>query len=178
MTTMKNNDILIAFSNDKIITSITKLLKSEGLQISYACNTGFELITQLQYFSSGIIICGSKFRDISITNLVYDIPEYFSVIVIGTYSQLESIENERLFKLSVPLNREDLICSINMLNLETNLQCNIKKRNDEDNILINNAKKLLIDRYNMSEEQAYRYIQKKSMNTGKRMENIAKDILY
>ena len=39
------------------------------------------------------------------------------------------------------------------------------------------AKELLINRHNMTEEQAHRYIQKKSMDTGKRNVEVAKIIL-
>jgi response regulator NasT len=50
-------------------------------------------------------------------------------------------------------------------------------RNREDEHIVADAKRLLINRYSMTEEQAHRYIQKKSMDTGRKLVDIAKIVL-
>ena len=45
----------------------------------------------------------------------------------------------------------------------------IKQKNNQDFELIKKAKDLLMERNNMTEEQAHRYLQKTSMNSGNSM---------
>ena len=52
-----------------------------------------------------------------------------------------------------------------------------KTRNDEEVQLIKEAKGLLMDRNNMSEEEAHRYLQKCSMDSGTNMVETAQMVL-
>ena len=45
----------------------------------------------------------------------------------------------------------------------------VKQKNNQDFELIKKAKDLLMERNNMTEEQAHRYLQKTSMNSGNSM---------
>ncbi len=51
------------------------------------------------------------------------------------------------------------------------------RRNEEERALVEAAKQLLMERNGMTEEQAHRYIQKQSMDTGARMTQTARLIL-
>ena len=53
----------------------------------------------------------------------------------------------------------------------------VPKRSTEDKLLITRAKELLMSRNCMSEEQAHRFIQKRSMDTGAKMVQTAMKIL-
>jgi response regulator NasT len=81
-----------------------------------------------------------------------------------------------VFKLDVPLMKNDLICSLEMFAGVDTADFGVRKKSAEDERLINRAKKVLIDRYDMTEEQAHRYIQKKSMDTGKKITDISRII--
>ena len=74
------------------------------------------------------------------------------------------------------LSQNDIIAYINISGYRNTLDKS-KTRSDVENRFIQNAKITLIDRYGMSEGQAHRYMQKKSMETGKRLIDIAKIIL-
>ena len=52
-----------------------------------------------------------------------------------------------------------------------------KKRSDEEQKLIDQAKKLLMERNGMSEPEAFRYLQKNSMDFGRTMVESAQMIL-
>ena len=52
-----------------------------------------------------------------------------------------------------------------------------KKRNLKEQAYIDEAKKLLMERNNMSEEEAHRYIQKHSMDSGTNMVETAQMVL-
>lgn len=176
---MIDRNIIVAFGSSKTTETICKMLRFGGIQPSAICKSSSEIKKQMLYYNSGIIICGYKFTDTSIAQLIDDIPSGFSVILVGSKPQIELYQDEKIFKLAVPLTKEDLICSVSMLvNIEENIHLDKSKtRSDVENRFIQNAKITLIDRYGMSEGQAHRYMQKKSMETGKRLIDIAKIIL-
>jgi len=174
---MKNINAFIAFSNDKVKNNIKKMLNTMGISVNFICSNGFELKKQLEYYNNGIIICGYKLNDTNITEIITEIPENFNIVLIGTMTQLEMCENERVFKLAVPLSKQDFIYSIIMLANTNSEKITHNIRNEDENKIIQSAKEILINRYNMTEEQAHRYMQKKSMNSGKKIVEIAKFII-
>lgn len=52
-----------------------------------------------------------------------------------------------------------------------------KKRTEQEQNYINNAKRVLMERNNMTEQEAFRYIQKCSMDSGTNMVETAQMIL-
>ncbi|MDO4301068.1 MAG: ANTAR domain-containing protein [Clostridia bacterium] len=172
-----NNNIFIAFDNPKTAVSIARILISNGNNVVSIAKSTSELIHSLDYYPSGIIITGCTFDGIRMEEVIRDISEDFNIIVLGKRVQLDSFNDERAFKLSLPLQKNDLICSVEMLmTMDTPYKPAVhKNQNNERTIL--RAKHLLIDMYSMSEEQAHRYMQKKSMDTGRKLIDIAKIIL-
>lgn len=176
---MRNNNVIVAFRNEKIADTVIRMLSLDGIGTAAECSSGAEVRKQMSYYGSGILICGYNLRDTSIISLIDDVPESFSVVLIGNYSQINLCDSERVFKLAVPLSKADLIYSVTMLmNMESKYRtASAPIREDSERALIDDAKHLLIDKYNMTEEQAHRYMQKKSMNTGTKLVEIAKIIL-
>ena len=174
---MRNINVFVAFSQRKTALSIAKTVQANGMHVVCAVTGLSELKKHIHAYSSGIIICGYRFKDDYIVDFIEDVPETMNIVLIGNRAQLEACTNERVFKLAVPLQKVDLVCSLNMLASMEEYSATAKQRDPKEERLINRAKGLLIERYSMTEEQAHRYIQKKSMDTGKRLVDIAKIIL-
>ncbi len=172
---MLGNDVFIAFSNKKTSLSIAKTAISSGFNAVCAVLTAGGLKQHLGFYGSGIVICGCQFSDENINELLDEIPEGFNIILIGTPAQLAYCDSERAVKLAVPINTGELICYMDMLRSE--LPESSRKRSDGDRMLIDKAKKFLIMHYNMTEPQAHRFLEKKSMETGRTMAETAKKIL-
>lgn len=173
---MRDN-IFIALSSKKTAISIAKILVSEGIKVKSAFKNILEMNTTLSYYRGGIIIAGCIFDGVHIDNLMEHIPEGYTVILIGNKEQLDNCDNENVFKLAVPLHRIDLICAIDMLNTIDSGYHPVSNKSSEEEKLVIKAKHTLIDVYSMTEEQAHRYIQKKSMDTGRKQIDIARIIL-
>ncbi len=62
------------------------------------------------------------------------------------------------------------------MTMDTKYKPTVHKNINEEKI-IKRAKSFLIDVYSMTESQAYRYMQKKSMDTGRKLVDIARIIL-
>lgn len=174
-----NSNIFVAFGSEKAAGKVAAMLKSGGIYPSFITHTGSDLLGKLSQYDDGIIVCGTKLKDTVLFDLIDFIPEYFHIVAIGTVSFLDDLPNNRVFKLSIPLNRVDLICSVSMLiNLDNHgALIHNRFRSENEEIIIQQAKALLIHKYHMTEEQAHRYMQTKSMNSGEKMVNIARLIL-
>jgi response regulator NasT len=82
----------------------------------------------------------------------------------------------------MPIKMQDLINTIQMMSYNYNKRKKKEKekpktRSEEEKATIYKAKVLLMERNNMSEEEAHRYIQKNSMDSGTNMVEMAEMIL-
>ena len=176
---MADYNILVAFESEKVSGTVAKILTSEAMKPVYICSSASELKKRVHYYQRGIIVCGYKLKDSSVIQFAEDIPKDFGIIIIANKTQIELCGNDRVFKLAVPLKKQDLICSVSMLaNMyERPAFKSVAIRSEEEKKLIYKAKELLIDRYGMTEQQAHKYMQKKSMDTGNKILEVAKIIL-
>jgi response regulator NasT len=175
---MRDNNVFVAFSNKKVAVQIAKIVIANGMNVVCLASNLAELKKYVHAYGSGIIVCGYRFNDDYIVDFIEDVPSEINIIMVGNRLQLEECTNDRVFKLAVPLQRVDLVCSLNMLaSMDDCIMASKTNRNHEEDKIIREAKRVLIGRYSMTEEQAHRYIQKKSMDTGKRSVEIAKIVL-
>lgn len=164
---MKSRDIFIVFQNINTAQNVSKIIISAGMNVSGTLNSWYNLQKQLSYYSSGIIICG-YLNDENTPAFLNELSAHFQIILIGNPQQLNFIDNPEIYKLATPLHTNQLISYLEML---------LGNPFTRDEQLIARAKNILITKYNLTEKQAYTYIQKKSMSTGKKMVDIAKIIL-
>ena len=95
------------------------------------------------------------------------------LLITGANKVIDGISENVIF-LPTPLKVHALVSSVDML-AESILRSRkrkkkfVKQKNNQDFELIKKAKDLLMERNNMTEEQAHRYLQKTSMNSGNSM---------
>ena len=102
-----------------------------------------------------------------------------AMLVVAAQSMLDLCENEDIFRLASPVRRGDLIASVGMLlRMGHRLEKYVRpRRSREEESAIREAKALLMDRNGMSEEQAHRFLQKRSMDAGVRLGQAARLVL-
>ncbi len=171
--------IVIAFGNDNNRNRIAELLEMSGFNPKRLCKTGKDAIRAIRAIGGGIVICGYKLVDMTADDLAYDIDDIALTLVIAQPTLLELCENESLCKLPTPVKRTDLISSVNMLiSMEENkIAVSKPKRSDEERELIQQAKQILMDKCAMTEPEAHRFIQKKSMDSGFKLISTARLII-
>ena len=169
---MTKNNILIAFSSDKICKNIVTILNKNGIPYDNICNTGSCLRKYCSYYNNGIVLCGASFSDETSYNIIEDFYEDFVFLLMGNIDKINIYSDKKAYKLSTPVKEEDIINAINLAYYKNNE--NIKNKNIK---LIKNAKDLLIKHNGFSENMAHKYIQQKSMQTGKKNIEIAKIII-
>lgn len=101
-------------------------------------------------------------------------PKSFELLLVASKSKWMDCQEQGIVCAAMPIKVNDLISTIEMI-----LQSQIRKRrrqrtqprrrSPQEQKIIDDAKALLIDKNNMSEEEAFRYIQKNSMDSGNTM---------
>jgi two-component system, response regulator PdtaR len=176
------SSILVANPNLESAKKIAAVLRSGGLNVSSVCSTGSQVIDFTnRHYQGGVVVCSEKLTDMPAMNLPRIAGTGYDFLFI-LKSLPDNSNTLPCISLLVPLNRMALISSVNMLlSLSDYSSLSVKKQiangNFDEKQVIETAKNLLMERNNFSESQAHRFIQKKSMDTGKKMIETAMIIL-
>lgn len=163
--------IIVVFPKAEDAKNIRNILVRSGYRVAAVCTSGAQVLQVADRIGEGIVVCGYKFTDMLYSQLMEDIPDSFEMLLIASRSVLELCDDRKIVCLALPLKIHDLANTLEMMT--GNLMRRKKKkkqqpkvRSEEENQLIANAKRLLMERNNMTEEEAHRYMQKCSMDSG------------
>ena len=170
--------VIVVFDSDRSTGRICDMLQSAGVAECVPCRSGGEARRNASKYHIDVVICGFRLPDGSGEELFEDLPESASMLMIAPQSQLDLV-NEEIFRLPAPISRGDLLASVRMvLQMSRRLARLIRpRRSDEDQDLIAQAKNLLMERNGLTEEQAHRFLQKKSMDSGVNLIQTARLVL-
>ena len=115
------------------------------------------------------------------TQLLECMPRYFEMLLIGS-PNVVSAAGGGIIAVTMPVKVYDLVNTVEMVLHQVERRYKKdkkgpKKRSEQEENYIRNAKYLLMDRNHLTEEAAYRYIQKCSMDNGTNMVETAQMIL-
>ena len=114
---------------------------------------------------------------------VYEyMPAGFQMLLIASADGVRDRGVENLVSLSMPLKIHELLQTIEMMDYtitrrKRKLRQRPKARSEKDMQIMNDAKAVLMERNGFSEEEAHRYIQKRSMDNGTGLVETAQMIL-
>lgn len=171
--------IVVAFANAEAQERIVRMLESGGRAPAASCFTGAEVIRTVRKLGTAAVICGFKLRDMTASDLAADLRGLAAVLVISAPVHLDFCEGENLFKLATPATRSSFFSSLDLLCQleERSLRPPVIRRKADEQKLIDHAKELLIDLGHMTENEAHRFLQKRSMGTGLRMAETAQLVI-
>lgn len=173
--------IIVALPKINDAKNISSILKRRGLETAVICTTGANVLSQVHELDSGIVICGSRFSDMHYTQLAEYLPDYFEMLLLASTATLENCPPE-IMTLAFPIRPNDLVSTVEMMLVQQERRLRKakvvpKKRSEQEQNYINNAKSVLMERNHMTEQEAFRYIQKCSMDSGTNMVETAQMIL-
>ncbi len=175
-------NIIVAFPKLEDAKGIRNLLVRHGFSVSGVCTTGAQALQEADLFQDGIVICGYHFRDMVYRELYQNLPKYFEMLLIASQRYWEGNQEEGIVYLPMPIKVNDLLNTVDMMvqslmRKKRKRKAQPKKRSGEDRAVIEQAKRVLMERNHLSEEEAHRYIQKTSMDDGVNMAETAQMIL-
>lgn len=173
--------IIVVFPKAEDGKSIKNVLIRFGYEVQAVCTSGAQAISLANELDEGIIICGYRYPDMHYLELYNYLPRAFQMLLIASPAKLEECMNNEIICLGMPLKTKDFMNTLEMMTYQYMRQKKKKaagkKRSQAEKDTIAKAKIVLMERNNMSEEEAHRYIQKTSMDSGTNMVETAEMIL-
>ncbi len=171
------NRLIVAFEGEKQRELVSETLTGGGMAPRVVCQTGAEVIRAAHDMGRALVICGHKLRDMSADELAYDLGATAIVLVIAKNVQLDFCEHEGIFKLPAPFSRSELLTSVSMLKqLAEKAPAMPPRRTADEEAMIGEAKSILM-RTGMTESEAHRLLQRRSMESGERLVGVARRIV-
>ncbi|MCD8220978.1 MAG: ANTAR domain-containing protein [Clostridiales bacterium] len=175
-------NVIVAFSRPEDARSIKNILTKNGFPVTAVCSSGAQALALTEDLSHGIIVCGYRLTDMVFSDLAENLSSDFSMLMVSSPHRWPSHVPENVILLPMPLKVHDLIESVDMI---VRMQTRVRKkrrqqpkqRNEKEQTLIAEAKKLLMERNGLTEEEAHRYIQKSSMDSGTNMAETAQMLI-
>lgn len=173
--------IIIALPKIENARNLSNILKRHGFAADIICTTGSNVLSNVNQLDSGIVISGVRLMDMYYTQLAEYLPDNFEMLLIASEAVIEKCSPD-IMSLTMPIRVNELIGTVEMMLVQQQrrrkkLKSSHKVRSEQEQNYINNAKWLLMERNNMTEQEAFRYIQKCSMDSGTNMVETAQMIL-
>ena len=160
--------------------NIKRILLTHGFQSAVACSSGASALQMAGQYECGIVLSGYHLSDMYYVELMENLPESYELVLLGSPEKVADAGSGTL-ALTTPLKSYDLLNTVEMVlgQIEHRYRKRkvIKKRSAKEENYIRNAKYLLMERNHLTEQEAYRYLQKSSMDNGTNMVETAQMVL-
>ena len=171
---------VVAFESEKDQEAIAGVLEKSGITVRFRCRTGLETIRAVKQMGGGIVVAGYKFPDMTTENLAWQLKDDgVTVLMVAKGASLDMVENEDIFRIPAPFRPAELVGAVKMLVQldQQRFKPSAARRTDDEKQMIADAKQLLMDREGYTEDQAHRYLQRRSMETSLKMTEVARLII-
>lgn len=174
--------IVIVFPKMEDGKSIRNLLVRHGYDVAAVCTQGAQALNYIDMMNDGIIISGYKMSDMYYMDLKNSLPSGFDVLLLASPKVCRECGDSDIVCISMPLKVHDLISTLEMMSMNQarrrkRLRSKPKQRTEEEKKILWEAKELLMERNHMTEEEAHRYIQKCSMDSGTSLTETAQMVI-
>lgn len=165
-------DILVAYPSKDTALKLRSLLESEGFNVTYVCATAASVLSIAQDMDEGVIVCAENLRDMAAGNIAEHLPPDFDIVAL-TRGNTESFRSNLIY-LPLPVDRQEFLSTVGVL---CNSVSSFTRRKDGEDDAISKAKLILREVNGFSEVQAHKYLQRESMNKGKKIAELAQEII-
>lgn len=175
--------VIVALPKIDDAKNMKNLLVRNGISVAGICTTGAQAIAFTDTISDGIVLCGYKLADMMYSQLHEYLPESFEMLVMASRHVIsENLEGSGIMCLSMPLKVHELVDTVTLMtrNIEVRRRrqrARPRERSEEEQKLIRRAKEVLMSRNHMTEEEAHKYMQKCSMDSGTNIVETAQMVL-
>ncbi len=164
-------NIVVVFQRVEDATNVRNILVKRGFDVMAVCTTGTKAITLVEEFNDGIVICGYKFADMNYAELKQSIPPQFDMLLLASAERIAEGIEPGVIALQMPIKMVDLVSTVemmyqNLIRRKKKAKLTPKKRSESEQKIIDEAKNILMEKNGLTEEEAHRYLQKNSMDSG------------
>lgn len=175
------SSIVVALPKIEDAKKIRAILERHGLSVAAVCSTAASALSTLSTLDSGILICGYRLPDMFYAEILECLPKGVEMLLLASGRVLGEVPGT-LLTVEMPMKAGDLVNTVNMILIQMDQRRRKEKkkprlRSQKEQNIISNAKMMLMQRNHLSEEEAHRYIQKCSMDSGTNMVESAQMLL-
>ena len=175
-------NVIVLFPKIEDAKNIRNLLVRHGFRVSAVCTTGAQALASANGLSDGVLVCGYKYPDMMYTELADCLPTHFEMLLMASQRVLSEGVGSGIMSVAMPLKVQDMLNTLEMMVANAERRRKKRKtmpkvRSDEERKVLDEAKALLMERNGMTEEEAHRYIQKCSMDSGTNLVETAEMVL-
>ncbi len=174
--------IIVVLPKVEDAKGIKNVLVRSGFHVAAVCTTGAQAISQADGLQDGVIICSYKLMDMMYDELHECLPCGFEMLLLASRQLLQDCYGNGIVCLSMPLKVHELVDTVSMMVEGIERRRRRRKqqprvRSSAEEAAIREAKELLMARNHMTEDEAHKYIQKCSMDSGNNMVETAQMVL-
>ena len=161
------SNVIVAFSKREDAVNIRNILTRSGVGVSAVCLTGAKVL---------------QHSDMQYMQLWELLPDGYEILLLAPSGKWIGELPEGVVGLPLPLKVQDLTDTLRMMcraqeDIRKKRKSAVHRRSGIERREIERAKGLLMERNGMSEEEAHRYLQKTSMESGTNMTETAQMVL-
>ena len=138
-----------------------------GYEVEGAYQSGSQALSRCYNFDEGIIVCSERCTDMMSTELKGMLPDGFEMILLAKPSDGED-SVDGVIRLELPLRVSALAEAIDIcmegMRRKKRAKTGARIRSAQEQAMIDMAKQRVMKSRGLSEQDAYRYLQKMSMN--------------
>lgn len=171
-------DIIIASSSDKVRAQLRGFVAEMGIMGVIECRSASQTLDFTQRLPSAIIIC-HRLTDMAPAAMLRLLPPGADMILLISSAQSPLFGMSNVQCMTLPLSRPEFRSAIEKL-LRSSSESRIRsggQRNTADQEIIDKAKHLYMKVNGVSEEDAYAYIRRRSMNESSSINATARHLL-
>ena len=171
--------VVVAFANTETQRRLARILEDGGCRPAACCFSGAEVIRTVRKLGTACVVCGFRLRDMTAGELAASLRSTAAVLVVTSPVYLDLCSGDNLYKLASPVSRADFFATLRMLRQfeEETLRPPVMRRQESEQRTVERAKALLMSINRMTESEAHRFLQKRSMDTGLRMAETAQMVI-
>ncbi len=155
-------------------------MNKNGYDDILACNSASQVIAAANESDGGIVLCGYRLTDMHYRELYGYLPREFRMLLVASPAKLQECSIGDIMCLSMPIRAYELVSTLRTMAMELlkpKKKPRKKSRTESEQRAIDDAKALLMQRNHLSENEAHKYIQKLSMDSGNGLAETAEMIL-
>ncbi|MBR6237650.1 MAG: ANTAR domain-containing protein [Lachnospiraceae bacterium] len=163
--------VIVAFPRIDDAKNVKNILVRNGIKVAAVVSSGFSALSVADSLGSGVIISAYRLPDMPYFEIRECMPEGFEMLLVASKDRLNECQESDIVKLTMPFVISDLVDTVGMMTAsivrkKKNAGKIPRKRTEEEKHILDLAKGILMDRNGFTEEEAHKYIQKCSMDSG------------
>lgn len=166
--------VIVAFAGVQNGRRIRDILERSGTASCLLCTSADQVKRTVHEQQVAAVVCGYKFADGPAELLYEDLPAFCHMLMVASQSLLDLVQNPEILRLSAPASRGELVSAVEELLAQVQAEPLRRSQQEREQIV---AAKARLMAEGLTEEEAHRVLQKKSMAAGVRLAQAAQMVL-